>query len=85
MRAEQEAGAFVPGNAHQKLRIIGIDNIGGEDAIVGGFFTKLVRFASEQQLDPIHAGDVGELVRDNRFGFRASFNGAAVEQDHRAD
>ena len=40
------------------------------------------RDAGEQQLDPVHASDVGKLVRNNRFRFAGSFDGAIVEQDH---
>ena len=40
--------------------------------------------AGQQQLDPVHAGDVGELVGDDRLGFARRFDRAGVEQDDRA-
>ena len=102
MSAEQEARTFVPGNADQQLCVVGVDDVGGENAVVGGFLAQLVRLASEhphqrvepeqgggdpgeQQLDPVHAGNVGKLVGDYRFGFARRFHRATVEKDDRAD
>ena len=89
MRSEQQARAFVPRDADQQLGIIGVDDVGCKDAVVGRFLAQLVRFAGkqpdqriepeqggrdarEQQLDPVHPGDVGKLVGDDRFGFVAT-------------
>ena len=86
MRAEQQARAFVPGNADQQLGVIGIGDISREHGVVGRFLAQLVGFAGEQpdqriepeqcgrharqqQLDPVHPRDVGQLVGDDRFGF----------------
>ena len=55
VRAEQQAGAFVAGDADQQLGIIGIDDVGGEHAVVGRFLAQLVRFAGEhpdQRIEP---------------------------------
>ena len=48
VRAEQQARAFVPGDADEQLGIIGVRDIGGQHGVVGGFLAQLVGFAGEQ-------------------------------------
>ena len=47
MRAEQQPGAFMTGDADQQLRIIGIDDVGCEHGVVGGFLAQLMGFAGQ--------------------------------------
>ena len=47
MGTEQQAGALVTRHADQQLRVIRVDDIGGEYAVVGGFLAQLVRFTGE--------------------------------------
>ena len=89
----------MPGDADQKLCIIGVGDVGSEDRVVGCFLAQLVSFASEypyqrvepekrrrnarqEQLHPVHAGDVRELMGDDRLGFARRLNRTGIENDH---
>lgn len=63
MRAQEQARAFVPGDADQQLGIVGIDDVGAKNAVVGGFLAQLVSFAGKH---PDERVEPEERSRDTR-------------------